>query len=283
MILEIDKVLKCLIGLVLMMSMCSLHAQNQLEISTKADFSIGEIIEFDSVVLNEKRQLNIYLPRSYHGDSKQKYPVIYLLDGGANEDFIHLAGLVQFGSLSWINQLPETIIVGIVNVDRKRDFTYPTNNQQDQQDFPSSGRSEQFIEFIGSELQPLIEKNYRTHSVRTLIGQSLGGLLATEVLFKSPNLFDNYIIISPSLWWDDESLFSYTPLTSSKEKSIYIGVGKEGAIMERLAKTLFEKVNTKKPANYSVNFQFFEQLNHGDTLHLAVYDAFERIFRIQKK
>ncbi|MCO4799711.1 MAG: alpha/beta hydrolase [Colwelliaceae bacterium] len=274
---------KLLITFVLLMNSFEIFAQSNLEIIEKGKFSIGERIEIHSNVLNENRILNIYLPSSYASSPNKNYPVIYLLDGSADEDFIHLAGLVQFGSFPWINQVPESIVVGIANVNRKRDFTYPTNNARDQKDFPLSGGSESFINFISTEIQPLIEKNYRTNLNKTIIGQSLGGLLATEILFKSPNLFDNYIIISPSLWWDDESLLKFTPLIASTPKSIYIGVGKEGKVMEQVSKDLFEKVKALKNKNYSSYFKFFEKLSHGDTLHLAVYDAFNQIFKSSKQ
>lgn len=114
--------------------------------------------------------------------------------------------------------IPESIVVCISNVDRRRDFTFPTRNELDKKDFPTTGQSQNFIGFIESELQPYIDEKYRTASTKTLIGQSLGGLLATEVLFKKPDLFDNYIIASPSLWWDDESLLQYTPTLYSSSK-----------------------------------------------------------------
>jgi len=269
------------VALLLLIVSADLFAQEKTTIVKKSHFSIGETIEFYSDVLNENRVLNIYLPASYKNDPDKNYPVIYLLDGSADEDFIHLAGLVQFGSFSWINQVPESIVVGIANVNRKRDFTYPTNNTQDKKQFPSSGGSKHFIEFIGDEIQPLIEKNYRTNLNNTIIGQSLGGLLATEILFKSPNLFNHYIIISPSLWWDDESLLELVPSKASTSKSIYIGVGKEGQYMERVSKELFEKFKAKGTENDSIYFNFFEDLSHGDTLHLAVYDAFNKLFRVK--
>lgn len=260
----------------------SLLAEDQAEILQRSQFSIGETIEIQSVVLDEKRVLNVYLPNSYTYDSTKVYPVIYLLDGSIDEDFIHIAGLVQFGSFSWINMLPETIVVGIANVDRKRDFTYPSNNAEDQKDFPTSGGADKFIEFLESELQPLITENYRIGANRTLIGQSLGGLLATQVLFRKPALFDNYVIISPSLWWDDESLLDTNYKASAARKSVYVGVGKEGEIMERLAKALFDKLKAGNADNKRIHFGFFEELSHGDALHLAVYDAFNKLFRKKK-
>ena len=240
---------------------------------------IGESVTFHSSVLNENRKLNIYLPRNYVADSTKTYPVIYLLDGALDEDFIHIAGIVQFGSFSWINMVPESIVVGIANVDRKRDFTYPTTIEQDKKDFPTSGKSENFIRFIEKDLQPFIEAKYRTQDTKTIIGQSLGGLLATEILFKKPELFDNYIIVSPSLWWDDQSLLKIKPEAYTSEKKVYVAVGKEGEIMERDAKSLYQQLNANKKENTAVYFQFLEAQDHGDALHLAVYGAFEVLFK----
>ena len=85
--------------------------------------------------------------------------------------------------------------------------------------------------------------------------------------------------MSPSLWWDNESLLAVQPATYTSKKSIYIAVGKEGAIMERTASALYDKINSQKKSNTTVFYSFFEKQNHGDALHLAVYDAFEKIFK----
>ena len=65
-------------------------------------------------------------------------------------------------------------------------------------------------------------------------------------------------------------------------KGIYIGVGKEGEIMERVAKQLFEKLEPLKRDRSRLYYGFFEQLDHGDTLHLAAYDSFEKLFESKK-
>ncbi|MGO8056281.1 alpha/beta hydrolase-fold protein, partial [Rhizobium leguminosarum] len=57
---------------------------------------MGQIDKIQSIELSETRILNIYLPDGYSPDSSTTYPVIYLLDGSANEDFIHIVGIVQF-------------------------------------------------------------------------------------------------------------------------------------------------------------------------------------------
>lgn len=186
-----------------------LFAQNKSIIKDSKPFVLGRIIEMQSLVLSEKRILNIYLPDGYDEHDSINYPVIYLLDGSADEDFIHISGLVQFLNFPWVDVLPKSIVVGLANVDRRRDLTYPTTIEKDKSQFPTTGKSEKFMTFIEMELQPYIEKNLKTNASKTIIGQSFGGLFATEVLFKKPYLFNKYIIVSPSLWWDNESLLSF--------------------------------------------------------------------------
>lgn len=267
---------------VLSLGILTLNAQEKTlpEITQRGAFSIGETFTFVSDILEEERTVNIYLPIDYANNSTKEYPVIYLLDGTADEDFIHIAGLVQFGTFPWINMLPESIVVGIANVDRKRDFTYPTNNAEDKAAFPTTGGSAAFMDFLEKELQPLIQDTYRTVDTTTIIGQSLGGLLATEILFKRPALFDNYLIISPSLWWDDESLLDYSPDLSSVTGKIYIAVGQEGRTMKRVARSLAKKLNAVKLA---VHFDYFGKQDHGNILHQAVYEAFSVLYPKEKE
>jgi len=201
-------------------------SQSVVKELSESDFSIGKSITIESKILGEERILNIYLPSTYSTDSLKTYPLIYLLDGSKDEDFIHITGIVQFASFPWINTLPESIVVGIANIDRMRDFTYPSGNKLDQTEFPESGASEQFIGFLEKEVLPFVENRFRTNNERTIIGQSLGGLLGTEILFKAPHMFDNYILVSPSLWWDDENLLKAEIGNFDSPKKIYIAVGK---------------------------------------------------------
>lgn len=255
------------------------QVNSQLGIISKQPFQIGETVTFHSSVLQEDRSLNIYLPPSYHPDSTRKFPVIYLLDGSADEDFIHTVGLVQYGNFPWINLLPESIVVGIANVDRRRDFTFPTNIQLDKERYPTTGRSADFIQFLEQELLPFVQQNYLVNDTTTLIGQSLGGLLATEILFKKPDMFRNYIIISPSLWWDKESLLAQMPSFKAADKSIYIGVGKKEPVpMERDAEKLHKMLKAQRVNGFDIHYRLFTEQGHADIMHLALYDAFSKVF-----
>lgn len=252
-------------------------------------FVLGVTEEIISKELSERRTLNIYLPDGYKKDDTTHYPVIYLLDGSADEDFIHVAGLVQFNNFPWVNRVPKSIVVGIANADRKRDFSFPTTIEAEKKSFPTTGGSAKFIAFIEKELQPFIEKNYRAATPRTIIGQSLGGLLATEILFKKPALFNKYIIISPSLWWDNGSLLKQSPEILSagftQPTSIYIGVGKEGLtpgetphVMEVDANLLAEKIKATKSRTVTSYFDYLPQENHATVGHLALFNAFRLLY-----
>lgn len=274
--------------LILVFSANSTFAQNTNENGKL--FVLGTIREMQSAELGEKRVLNIYLPEGYEKDSAAKYPVIYLLDGSADEDFIHVVGLVQFNTFEWINRLPKSIVVGIATVDRRRDFTFPTNIAEDKKNYPTTGHSDKFISFIEKELQPFVEKNYRTNNSKTIIGQSLGGLLAAEILFKKPTLFNKYIIVSPSLWWDNGSLLNQKPAEIANKTDVYIGVGKEGLtptrelrVMEVDANLLAEKVKKATTKNTQVYFDYLPDEDHATIMHQAVSNAFRLLYPKKKE
>lgn len=271
----------------------TIHSFGQSPTDHSKPFVLGVIEEIESKELSEKRIVNIYLPEGYSKTDTTEYPVVYLLDGSADEDFIHITGLFQFNSFPWINRVPKSIVVGIANVDRKRDFTYKTTIEADKKKYPTTGHSDRFIRFMEKELQPFIEKKYRTNASKMIIGQSFGGLLATELLLTKPKLFNQYIIISPSLWWDNGSLLTKKSALLDEDflqkTEIYVGVGKEGLapseiprVMEVDANLLAEKLEGSKSKNVSVYFDYLPAENHATVTHQAVFNAL-RVLYPEKK
>lgn len=261
-------------------------AQSKTASGTGKPLVMGEVHEIRSVILSEKRVLNVYLPEGYKKNDTTTYQVVYLLDGGMDEDFIHVTGLYQFNSFPWINRVAPSIIVGIVNTDRKRDMTFPTTDTADKRRYPTAGHSDRFINFLEKELKPFIQKQFKTSATSTLIGESLGGLLATEILLKRPNLFTKYIIVSPSLWWDNGSLLQYSTKTlqetSLPSTTVYIGVGKEGQtpgntprIMEADANYLAEQIKHVHNKMITVHFDYLPKENHATIMHQAVFNALQ--------
>jgi len=273
---------KLLAVLLLIISASSISAQ-----STKP-FVLGVVDSLYSASLAQQRTINIYLPDGYHADTAKNFPVIYLLDGSADEDFVHTVGNVQF--LTMIGFMQPSIVVGIANVNRKHDFTFPATDAAKKRPHtdtllaylqkqlqPIAGGSPQFMTFIEKELQPYINSHYKAGGTATLIGQSLGGLLASEILLKKPNLFDNYIIVSPSLWWDSESMLDAGPTllktAYNNKKHIYLCVGTEGKTMEGDAAKLASLLKQYKSKEARIQFTKMPQETHLTILHRAQYNA----------
>ena len=262
----------------------SAEGQNVLKESSKNPLTIGEVVKINSKILSESRTLNIHLPDGYKAEDSLKYPVIYVLDGGIDEDFIHIVGLVNFFKLHM--NMPKSIVVGVANIDRKRDFTFPTMDKKLRKDFPTTGGSKNFISFLEDEVQPYINAKYSTNIQKTLIGQSLGGLVATEILLKKPIMFTDYIIISPSLWWDNETLLQDAKMFLGAHKkmpvNVYVAVGAEGEIMEREAKSLADLLKNSGKENLKTEFLFLSNENNATILHQGVNNIFKLMFPYQE-
>lgn len=243
---------------------------------TDTDLNLTKVHKLYSDALQEDRILNVWLPPSYHPDSTQTHSVLYLLDGSAHEDFPHVAGLFQF--LHLYQLMPPTILVGIANVDRYRDFTYPSQDTLDRYYLPTSGGSQQFIEFLTDEAFPLIEQTYKVNEQRTIIGQSLGGLLAAEVLLTKPHLFDDYLIVSPSLWWDEQRLINRAQrLLADYEgpsKRVFISLGEEHPVMHEVADSLTAAVQA---AGWTHWYEPIAGEDHATILHQAVYRGLRQL------
>ena len=252
-------------------------------VPAQVPLTIGEIHTLASSHLGEDRRLNIYLPPGYDS-SGTAYPVIYLLDGSLDEDLVHVVGLTQFFVLQF--QMPPAIVVGIANVDRKRDFTFPTTIAEDQAAFPTTGHSAAFRAFLAEELLPYVQAHFRTTDTRYLIGQSLGGLLATEVLLRQPTLFTHYLIVSPSLWWDNQSLLAQAQTllrqAEARPAYVYVSVGKgEHPIMRRDARRLAKLLQASGKPGMKTDFLLMKAENHATILHRSLYEAFLRLFPYQ--
>jgi hypothetical protein len=185
--------------------------QNMNADLSKVTLENTELKLLQSKQVNIGYKLYISLPKSYK-ESQKTYPVVYLLD--ADYSFAIAKNITDY--LSERNNLAELILVGIAydgsaeyRVNQTRDYT-PTRSLiggygPEYQKF--SGGGEKFKAFIRDELVPFIVANYRTTAERTLVGHSYGGLFGCWVAFTTPELFNNYILVSPSLWYDNWLMF----------------------------------------------------------------------------
>ena len=255
----------------------TVYAQNNKAIITGSKFVIN------SSILDEDRMCLISLPDSYNdsSDIKKTYPIMILLDGYTH--FKTASAIVHFmGSDRNRNHfIPETIIIAIENIDRERDFTV-TKIKTKRPNTMGGGRK--FLDFIEKELIPYVDKNYRTEPQRILTGHSLGGLLTLNSYMDENSLFNTYISIDPSIWWDkqmmNDKVDSIKPL--SLKKKLYIATANQGEDnYERNKKrhdTLYALLNKKREASLNVKIEYFENENHRSVPLIALYKGLKYVY-----
>lgn len=165
-----------------------------------------ETFTLQSAVLGEMRRINVYTPPAYGAAGAASFPVLYMPDGGLREDFPHVAAAVD--SAIRAGEMRPVIVVGIENTQRRRDMTGPTRVASDSAIAPRVGGSAAFRRFIAGELMREVRQRYRVNDETAIIGESLAGLFVLETFFLEPELFDSWIALSPSLWWNDGELVS---------------------------------------------------------------------------
>ncbi len=162
-----------------------------------------------SRALGETRLVNVYTPPGYRARSAARFPVLYMPDGGLDEDFPHVVKTVD--SLIALGAVRPVIVVGIPNTERRRDLTGPTGVASDSAIAKHVGGSAAFRRFIRDELIPAVNARYRTTKERAIVGESLAGLFVVETFLAEPALFDHYVALDPSLWWNRGALVDSAP------------------------------------------------------------------------
>ena len=185
-----------------------------------------------SRVLGEPRLINVYVPPRYRaqaGNAATRLPVLYMPDGGLDEDFPHVVHTVD--SLIARGVIRPVIVVGVPNTERRRDLTGPTRVKSDSAIAPRVGGSAAFRRFLREELVPEVERRYRTTRERTIIGESLAGLFIVETFLEEPTLFTHYIALDPSLWWNTgvlvDSAMQWLVRFDSTSRTLYLASSRE--------------------------------------------------------
>ena len=240
----------------------------------KNEISIGQ-----SYVVSKKEgdnyEVNIYLPRSYSKKTDIQYPVLYLIDGGRNQDFSHIAGLADLASVNpYIYR--EVIIVGIQTKNRLFELTSMNRDPRYNRPEGSVGGSDEFRAFLKSKVIPYVENKLRTNEKRIVMGESLAGLFIAETLVKTPELFTDYVSISPSLWYDDrylsKSALSLLNKHNDNTRSLYIAMADEGGTMQKGLDELLGAIKQSKLENLRVKYKDNSQsdshwsIYHGEAL-----------------
>ncbi|NCC99795.1 MAG: esterase [Bacteroidia bacterium] len=223
--------------------------------------------EIQSKELNQKREFFVYTPAGYNENPYTYYDVIYVFDAQNRELFDLTHSLISFVA----NDYQNYIVVGItspynekLNYGRRNDFLPKLTNDKYSPSGKFAGNATNFLKYIQNEIIPFVDNHYKTLNNRTVIGHSLGASFVLYSFLNTPDLFNNYIAISPNLAYGNELLvnelyhFEFAKLTT--KKYLYISNANEETI---------EDFKDWKPAREKA-YAFLKDTLRSDKLHVEI-------------
>lgn len=237
-----------------------------------------ETFTIKSAALGEDRKINVYTPPQYAG-SNRKFPVLYMPDGGIDEDFPHVIRTVD--SLVALGAIRPVMVVGVPNTQRRRDLTGPTRVKSDSAIAPHVGGSAAFRRFFSEELIPEINRRYRTTDERGIMGESLAGLFVVETFLEAPDLFSHFIAFDPSVWWNNGALVDSAPprirAMDGKSRTLYLATSFEPSTVEGTGR-LVAMFGAAPPSKLRWTYAPHSELSHATIFRgakpAALVDAF---------
>ncbi|MDG1063070.1 MAG: alpha/beta hydrolase-fold protein [Flavobacteriaceae bacterium] len=230
--------------------------------------------EFSSYKLGETRRLKIQLPRDYESNTDKSYPIVIVFD--ANYLFEPVAGNVDY--FGYWEDMPEAIVVGIMQGDSRYD-----DCQYDDTNFMPADQGADFFEFVGLELVPFIDANFRTAKFIIAVGHDLTASYINYYLFKDPPLFNGYIALSPDLApLMDERLPKRLPNIPQK-LFYYLATGTDDIQdLQQIAQDLNTQLTPLKSDEFNYYYDNFEGATHYSLVARAIPSALEKIFSVYR-
>ncbi|MGB0906182.1 MAG: alpha/beta hydrolase [Maricaulaceae bacterium] len=254
-------------------------------ISALSPINIGESVKITSKHTGETHIVNIWTPPKMGKDEKT-HPVLYVLDGGVDQDFQHIAGLAQLASIS--NRFDAPIVVGIRTSNRYYQLTPKMTDPRylswnGTEDNPESGGADDFHNYITLEVVPFVEGKYPVNSRKTLMGESLAGFYVAREFLRHPDGFTDYISISPSLWLDDQKLAKEAPALLATHdhtpRNLYFTMADEGGTMQAGLDKVLAAINMHAPENLNIIYVDRRDTDtHATIYHGAALDALIQFF-----
>jgi predicted alpha/beta superfamily hydrolase len=271
---------------------CSLPFVAAPALAQSADaITIGTRRVVKSQVLKEDRTVYVQLPESYAKSSGyHRYPVLYVRDGG--KFFQSFAGAVQHLSADATPHVPEMIVVAIPETDRVRDSSSTRSLQgftgKPDEGFASSGGGDNFLRFLEQELVPYIDKEFSTSTYRVYCGYSFTGLSVIDAFLDKDPLFDAFLMIDPSWWWDDYLMEkrAAAELAGRKFNRTQLFIAASGEpypekyfIKARDVESLAVILRKTNPAGLEWKFQRYTDESHHSMALRSLYDGLSYFFR----
>ncbi len=240
--------------------------------------ALGVTLTIASKLLGEHRVINVYVPPAYAA-GHERYPVLYMPDGGMGEDFPHVVGAVDVSIKNGI--IRPVIVVGIENTERRRDLVGTTTVAEEQNSAPHAGGADRFRGFLRDELKPLINARYRTTAESAIIGESLAGLFVVETFLVDPTLFDGYIAADPSVWWNERALVrsanEHLAWWTAGKRVLYVATADYQETQEAIA-TLATALRIQAPAGVTWVWEPMPNEHHSTIYPTAALHGIRTLF-----
>ena len=208
-----------------------------------------------SSFLNERRAIEIQLPRSYETDVMKNYPLIIVMDG--DYMFNLVSGTVDY--LSFWGDIPENLVVGI----SQRDSRFDDSSNLDPIDYTPISSTANFYDFLINELIPYITKNYRVSNFRILVGHERTANFINFFLLKENPVIRGIVSISPKFTTNMDKYIT-EKLKGTKSKIIYTlsSSKKDFENIYRNVQDLSETLDSIANKNLMFKSLIFENENH---------------------
>ncbi|WP_289029904.1 alpha/beta hydrolase-fold protein [uncultured Paraglaciecola sp.] len=254
--------------------------------------SLAQWYHLDSNIMDETREIGVYLPPSYKEQPDKDYPVIYLLDGDKTNLFGMSAIVESLSTDALEKQVPEFIVIAIPNTHRARDLT-PTATDlifkgKVLAKIEGSGGADIFLNFLETELLPKIDYTFRTTETKVLAGMSFGGLFAGHVLLHRPKLFSHYLLADATYVWDDNYLnrmLHKSKNLSSHKVKVFMAlanndhIGAHGVANLAWGNEFFDNLQSQSNDTFNVSKRYFPNERHGTVMMLAWYHGLIALFK----
>jgi len=245
-------------------------------------------------------KLIITLPPDFNPE--KDYKILYYLDAWwLNELVPGCYRLKALSNKSLANNMDELILVGVSSVGNEEDW-----NRQRNMDFTPSaynlklvfntgsvqlnqettGGAEEFLQFFKNQIIETVESDYQVDPLsRGILGHSFGGLLGFYAYTNHRELFSNYILIAPSVWWNESEIFQdKASLLSKREDQLFIAMGTaEINMMKTPMNLLVEELKSANNESFKFRYKQYEGADHHSVLPQAIYDGIEWLYTKSSK
>lgn len=284
----LSKFIKLAFALVIFFSV-PLCAKESIEFKIRNTHTLN----IKSEVSGLEYELYIRLPNDYSENNK-KYPLVLLNDTGYSVAVA--SGIVH---LMAGRDIEDVIIVGISYskghnplLSRTRDYTptYAPNEKRghslDVQKY--SGKASQYISFISDEVLPLVSQTYRIRQDKKIfVGHSYGGLLGANILITNAELFDYYILGSPSFWYDNKAMFrlesDFAKNNKAMKASVFMYIGSEEGSMVEEMHAFENQLKSRDYQGLSIQSKILSGLTHQSAFAVLLTDGLQKAIPKQSK